>query len=234
MNFLFAPRRRGKPVLDEAKVCGFGASNGRHSPAITSTIVVESVDGIGIGGEHREEGAEVAPRETERAGAGRSGTERGEAEAARQIESSDKAVCRIEAAELLILITQLEAAFSASRRPGLRNKLTATASVPPPLPLPLLSSSATPLTPPPPPSSPPSTQTLYFHQRRLSRTPASPSSIRSGITWVLIKRNASHPSTGSRPRLSVGSRGCFWHGSCPTINIIYRRLNRPAASNRHL
>lgn len=59
---------------------------------------------------------------------GRERKERRIREAARQIESSDKAACSIEAAELLILITQLGERLRG--RKGSRNKLTATASVP--------------------------------------------------------------------------------------------------------
>lgn len=54
---------------------------------------------------------------------------------------------------------------------------------------------------------------FHFHQhRRLSNTPASPSSIRSGITWVLIKRNASHPLRTGRGGGGVAVEGAFGTG----------------------
>lgn len=152
------------------------------------------------------------------------GRERRIREAARQIESSDKAACCIEAAELLILITQLgerlrggkahvinlrqQHRYQTYHHTNYTNQPHHIAH---------------------------SRAPFHFHQHRLSNTPASPSSIRSGITWVLIKRNASHPLRTRLETWEKGGRGgCFWHRSWPTINIIYRRLNRPAASNRRL
>lgn len=152
------------------------------------------------------------------------GRERRIREAARQIESSDKAACCIEAAELLILITQLgerlrggkahvinlrqQHRYQTYHHTNYTNQPHHIAH---------------------------SRAPFHFHQHRLSNTPASPSSIRSGITWVLIKRNASHPLRTKLETWEKGGRGgCFWHRSWPTINIIYRRLNRPAASNRRL
>lgn len=145
----------------------------------------------------------------------------------------------IEVVELLILITQLSraengpAAFAVSSRPALRNKLTATPS--------LATTTGTNITtttrrsPPTPPH--PFTTLRHYHYRQPlplppppPPPPPSPSSIRS-ITWVLIKRNTSSPPRFNhpfRPWEVVSARGCS------AINIIYRRLNRPATSNRHL
>lgn len=95
--------------------------------------------------------------------------------------------------------TRREAAW----RKGSRNKLTATASVPNPTP-----SLHQPTTYH---IAHTSASSFHFHQHRLSNTPASPSSIRSGITWVLIKRNASHPLRTGRGR-EVAVEGAFGTG----------------------
>ena len=114
----------------------------------------------------------------------------------------------IGAAELLILITQLEAAFSASRRPGLRNKLTGNS-------IGTTVAAATTTT-----TSTTATD-YYYRQRRYHRHhhrhrrstsintvfpalqhrhhPSAAAALRG--YWL----NATHPtpSTGSRPRLSL-------------------------------
>lgn len=119
--------------------------------------------------------------------------------------------------------TRREAAW----RKGSRNKLTATASVPnlPPHQL------HQPTTPHRTQQSGLSTSINTVFPTLLHRHHPSAAALRG--YWL----NATHP-TPLRTRLETwekgGRGGCFWHRSWPTINIIYRRLNRPAASNRRL
>lgn len=116
--------------------------------------------------------------------------------------------------------TRREAAW----RKGSRNKLTATASVP-------------------------NLHHRYTNQpHTTSHTPAPPLSTSINIVFpTLLHRhhpsaaalrgywlNATHPTPSNGTWERGGGGGCFWHRSWPTINIIYRRLNRPAASNRRL